>query len=75
MALTTGNHDQAACERYQQAERDRLSIRAKYRHKCEVCAKVCPLGEQPLEVVVRDKDIEGIRGQQRSAGDATKPRS
>ncbi len=54
-ALGPKGHDLAACGQYQQAERDRLAIRAQYRHKCEVCARVCPVGEQPLEISIRDR--------------------
>ncbi len=57
--LYEDHHDQQACGRYQQSERERLNIRAKYRHKCEVCARVCPVGEQPIEVMIRDKEGNG----------------
>jgi epoxyqueuosine reductase len=55
MALATGHHDQAACRRFQQSQRDQLGIRARYQHKCEACARGCAVGEQPLEILVRDR--------------------
>ncbi len=55
-ALSVGNHDQQGCGRCQQELRGRLMIKAGYRHKCEVCARVCPVGEAPHEIVIQDKD-------------------
>jgi len=54
--LSIGNHDQQACRRYQLELRDSLRIKAEYRYKCEVCARVCPVGETPQEIVIQDKD-------------------
>jgi epoxyqueuosine reductase len=55
-ALSVGNHDQQACGRCQQSLRDSFMINAEYRYKCEVCARVCPVGEAPQEIVVQDKN-------------------
>jgi len=54
-ALSVGNHDQQECGRSQLRLRDRLMIKAEYRHKCEVCARACPVGQAPQEIVIRDK--------------------
>ncbi len=53
-ALSPGNHDQQACGRWQQRLRDDSPIKAGYRHKCEVCVRVCPVTEAPQELVIRD---------------------
>jgi hypothetical protein len=54
--LSVGNHDQQACGRCQQDLRDSRMIKAEYRYKCEVCARACPVGEAPHEIVIQDKD-------------------
>lgn len=53
--LTADHHDQKACGQYQQAVHDRLMIKAKYRYKCEICARVCPVAEAPLELTIKDE--------------------
>lgn len=53
--LTEGYHDQQACGDYQLAESDRLAIKAAYRPKCEVCARVCPVGKPPAPLEIQDK--------------------
>jgi Na+-translocating ferredoxin:NAD+ oxidoreductase RnfC subunit len=30
-------------------------IKAEYRYKCEACARACPVGQAPQEIVIRDK--------------------
>jgi ferredoxin len=30
-------------------------IKAGYRPKCEICARVCPVGEAPHEIAIQDK--------------------
>ncbi len=54
-ALSVGNHDQQVCGECQQRLRDSLMIKAEYRYKCEACARACPVGEAPEEIVIRDK--------------------
>ncbi len=54
-ALSVGNHDQQECGRSQQRLRDSLMIKAEYRYKCEACARACPVGQAPQEIVIRDK--------------------
>lgn len=60
-ALKNDLHDLKACSQYQLAERERLRLRAHYKHKCEVCARICPAGEPPLEVVIRDRIPEKMK--------------
>ena len=52
--LSIGNHDQETCRRFQQAEGERLGIGETYAYECEVCARACTLGDQPLGVVIHD---------------------
>ena len=73
MALKASLHDQRACSDFQLAERERLNIRAKYRHKCEACVRACPVGEPPLAIVVGDKVAEETSGQQWPKDEAEKP--
>jgi epoxyqueuosine reductase len=54
-ALSVGNHDQQRCGKSQQRIRDRLMIKAQYRYKCEACARACPVGDAPEEIIIRDK--------------------
>ncbi|GEM_PF-1028872 len=56
--LSIGHHDRAACRRCQQAESDRLGIRGTYIYECEVCARACPVGDQPLGVIIHDGEIQ-----------------
>ena len=55
-ALSVGNHDQQVCGECQQRLRDSLMIKAEYRYKCEACARACPVGEPPRDIVIRDKN-------------------
>jgi ferredoxin len=54
-ALSIGYHDQQECGRSQQRLRGSLMIKAEYRYKCEACARACPVGQAPQEIVIRDK--------------------
>ena len=56
-SLSGGNHDQQGCGRAQEMLRDGLMIRADYRYKCEACARVCPAGEAPRPIIVRDGEL------------------
>ena len=68
-ALSMGEHDQGACKAAQQHLRDALAVRAEYRYKCEACARACPVGEPPGDILIRDKGsairIENRRGEVR----------
>ncbi len=55
-ALSAGNHDQQLCGACQQRLRESLTIKAEYRYKCEACARACPVGEPPRDIVIRDKE-------------------
>ena len=50
-ALQVGKIDQAACDRFQAAERERLGITVSFYNKCESCVRSCPIGEEPAELV------------------------
>jgi epoxyqueuosine reductase QueG len=54
-ALSLGNHDRQECGRSQQRLRDNLMIKAEYRYKCEACARACPVGQGPKEIIIRDQ--------------------
>jgi len=59
-ALSAGEHDQEVCRATQQRLRESLAIRAEYRYKCEACARACPVGEAPRDILIRDKgSMEG----------------
>lgn len=55
-ALSVRDHNQQVCEVTQQSLRDGLMIKAEYRYKCEACARACPVGEPPRDIVIRDRD-------------------
>ena len=52
-AITPTFHDLQGCKSYQLSEEERLSISGQYLYKCEVCARACPLGEQPEKISIR----------------------
>jgi len=54
-ALSPGYHDPQACGHFQQKQRDKLAVKAGYRHKCEVCVGVCPVGQEPTAIEIKDK--------------------
>ncbi|MCG6535319.1 MAG: 4Fe-4S binding protein, partial [Syntrophales bacterium LBB04] len=54
-ALSAGYHDQIDCGVTQQRLRDGLMIKAEFRYKCEACARACPVGESPRDIVILDK--------------------
>ena len=54
-ALSAETHDQQLCGLTQQGLRDALMITAEYSFKCEACARVCPAGEPPQDIEIRDR--------------------
>ena len=53
-SLSINNHDQVACSQYLELMRSAFRIKANFRKKCEVCARVCPEGSAPLNIEIRD---------------------
>jgi epoxyqueuosine reductase len=54
-ALSPGKHDLDACTQFQLALRDRFATKAGFTNKCEVCIRVCPMGQEPAAVEIKDK--------------------